>query len=291
VVATITLATTFGAQAIAVPVLAQPSPQGPDVPTSAPPARDAPPSPPDAPPPAPEPSVVDASPDPPRAKQAPSDPPSPPESSGEQPWIPEPGARGSFATSVNGPGSGRSAVLLGLGGFAASGAGAPAFALGFAHGLGRAVDLRFNTELAILPGSRGSSAGVLGVIDPSLLFRLSGKRDMGANVAYRVGPEIFWETSDGSGTTLVAVTDGLGASFGSAKFQFTMGLDFPVYVSVSGGRTVTRILRTPLPALRPTIALEGNVSRSASLFLKGGPTFLLNGAGFFYAMILTGVTL
>lgn len=193
----------------------------------------------------------------------------------------------SFYYSVNGPGSGRGEGVFGLGVVAGRGLTAPGFTFGYAYGLGSVADLYLDTTTAFVTTGSG---GVLGFLDPGVLFRLTGKRDTDVNVAFKFAPEMIYAAGGGS-VFIFGVAPGFAASFGSPAFQATVGLDVPTYFattfsigSIRGSGTGSAV------AMRPALAFEGAISPSINLFMKVAPEFLVtSGGGFMWVTVMTGI--
>lgn len=194
----------------------------------------------------------------------------------------EPG--GSFFFSTNGPGSGKTQGVAGAGALIASGVGGPGITLGVNHGIGDAADFQLRGDLAVIPTGRDTA--VAGIVDPHFLVRLLGQRNMGANVGLKLGPEIIWVAEGGGGIAIFGIVPGITSSFGTAKFQASVNVDFPVYFAIAGSFSGSGASGT----VRPSIGLEGNVGGSTNLFLRVAPQFSLSGGEGYILTALTGLT-
>lgn len=82
-------------------------------------------------------------------------------------------ADGTWYTSVNGPHTGTTQGMLGMGGIIgrSGGGGGPGFTGGFNYGIADVADFRMQFDLAIILASGG--AGVAGIISPDFVIRPS----------------------------------------------------------------------------------------------------------------------
>lgn len=193
-------------------------------------------------------------------------------------------ADGIWYTSVNGPHTGMTQGMLGMGALLVSGgSGGPGFTGGFNYGIADPVDFRMQFDLGIIIATGGS--GVVGIISPDFVIRPLGKRNQEANFGINFGPEILWGAASGGGLVIFGVKPGFGMSLGSEKVQATMNMDFPIYFAAAGSFSGTGTSAS----IRPSLGVEGAIGESTNLFLRVAPQFLFNG-GFAFVTVTGGVT-
>ena len=175
-------------------------------------------------------------------------------------------ANDTWAISVNGPGPKTVHGSVAAGVLALQGPYlGPGGTLGIAVGVSEVVDFRADVNLAAALGNRRPLAA--GTIEPHLLFRPLGKRIAHANIGLKVGPEILFAGGRSRENGIFGITHGLAVSMGTPTFQFTTGIDFPVYLAAAGDLKDAKVT----PALRVALALECPLTASTSLYTKWAP--------------------
>ncbi len=194
-----------------------------------------------------------------------------------------------FVLSTAGPGADRGAVALGLGAtlFVTSVdvvsidesarvstssiqlvTALPTLAVTYAYGIASRVDFVLSGYLSALP------PGVLAQLRPMLQVRPTPPESP-LHVGFRLAPELL-VFARGEALVAFGVAPGLSLGFGNRKVQVSALLDVPttLVAATSGdGSAGARVS----PALRPAVVVEGAVTRSLGLFLKGEALMLPGG--------------
>lgn len=195
-------------------------------------------------------------------------------------------ADGTWYTSVNGPRTDTMQGMFGAGGVIFNGGtGGPAFSGGFVYGIADPADFRLQMDLGILLPSTG--AAVFGIISPDFVIRPLGHRKQDANFGINLGPEFLWGAGNGASAFTFGMKPGFGMSLGSEKVQFTMNMDFPIYLATAGNGFFTGTGVTG--SIRPSAAIEGAIGSSTNLFFRLAPQILFRG-GFAFIELTAGVT-
>lgn len=175
-------------------------------------------------------------------------------------------AHDSWGISVNGPGPKTVHGVAAIGVLAVQGPHlGPGGTLGLAVGLSEVVD--FKADLSMAAALGGSRPLFTGMVEPHFLFRPFGKRVAEANIGLKVGPEILFAGGRNREDAIVGITHGLAVSMGTPGFQFTTGIDFPIYLAAAGDLKNAKVT----PAIRAALTLEWAVGESTSIFTKWAP--------------------
>lgn len=175
-------------------------------------------------------------------------------------------ANDTWAISVNGPGPSTLHGSVAAGVLALQGPHlGPGGTLGLAVGVNEVLDFRADVNLAAALGSNRPLA--TGTIEPHVLVRPLGKRIAQGNIGLKVGPEILFAGGRNRESAVFGITHGLAVSMGTSAFQFTTGLDFPIYLAAAGDLKNAKVT----PALRVALTLEWALGERTSLYSKWAP--------------------
>lgn len=141
----------------------------------------------------------------------------------------------------------------------------PGGTLALAVGVNDVLDFRADFNLAAALG--GNRPLAVGMIEPHILIRPSAKRSSGANIGLKVGTEMLFAGGRNRETFVFGITHGLAVSMGTPKFQFTTGIDFPIYLAAAGDLSNANVQ----PAIRAALTLEWAANESTSIFTKWAP--------------------
>jgi hypothetical protein len=176
-------------------------------------------------------------------------------------------AEGDFVHSANGPGSGHTAVNLGVRTYAPSLAEVkavlPTVDLNVVHGLNRSLDYEL----------RVSTIGLLSLIDTGVKFRIAGDQNIALGGRVDLTGLLFVVPNDGHTDVagLFGVTPGVILSTGGSRFQISAGLDVPIVLGAAsdvGGIHATAEGSPFGYVLRPWLGVEIPIASSAGLSIQ-----------------------
>lgn len=193
-------------------------------------------------------------------------------------------ANDTWSHSVNGPGPKTIHGVAAMGVLAVQGPYlGPGGTLGLAVGINEVLD--FKADLSMAAALGGSRPLFTGMIEPHLVLRPLGRRTAEANIGLKIGPEILFAGGRNREDAIFGITHGLAVSMGTPSFQFTTGIDFPIYLAAAGDLERAKVT----PAIRANLALEWAVGESTSIFTKWAPVMTYDQA-FLYFTHTVGVT-
>lgn len=185
-----------------------------------------------------------------------------------------------FAYSARGSGAGHGAVGVGGGLMFNTGGALPALTFGLSYTLSDPVDLYLVADVGF---ATSGGFGVLGLVQPGLLFRLTPPSSS-LHFGLKVGPEAVAVGTSRGGFSLFGATPGLVIGGGSDKIQFSLGADVPFFFGIAGSFGSGSGL---VVAIRPYAVLEGAVAESLNVFVRGYALVALSGGG---GLIVAGAT-
>ncbi|MBS2020412.1 MAG: hypothetical protein JST00_46575 [Deltaproteobacteria bacterium] len=189
-----------------------------------------------------------------------------------------------WLVSVDGPGPKRVRGAAAIGLLAVQGPQAgPGGTLALAVGASEIVDFRAELDMAGTFGSPRPLA--VGSFEPHLLFRPLGKRSPQGNIGLKVGPEILFAGGKNRESLVFGLTPGLAVSTGTTLFQFTTGIDFPIYLAAAGDLADTKVT----PAIRVALTLEWALGEALGIFTRWAPV-MSHDNGFLFFSHTVGLT-